>query len=453
MHNKKIHDSIWQLERLIPESSLRKWIAKNNLFYFRLFPLLLLFLIITAPNIVALTLYLILNIIYLLSQIFKFLLVIIGAVVHKNKYFIEPLNLPTYSILVPLYKEDLVVKKLIKSLIAIDYPTHLLEIKLLIEEDDRKTLNTIESPLLPQHFEIILVPILGPRTKPKACNYGLKFAKGKYIVVFDAEDQPDPKQLKQVVAQYANSSPEIICIQAKLNYYNRLENQLTKLFSLEYSLLYDYILIGLEKLGMPIPLGGTSNHFITKKLKEIGGWDAFNVTEDADLGIRLYNQGYRCSLINSTTLEESPIHINDWIKQRSRWIKGHILTSLLHSKKLYNPHQIQQILGIYFHLYLPNMTYILLPIYLAIQPFITEKPIFTSLFHLNILLAIILPIICSILVIKRKKWSKMKLTIILSPFYYFLFPIASIKSCIEIITKPFHWTKTHHIIAEYNNSK
>lgn len=453
MHKTELHDSAWQLKNLMPEDSLQKWVSKNKFLYFRLLPIFLVCLVILAPNLVAISLYIILNILYLLSQIFKIFLVIIGnKTIHKNKHFIEPLDLPSYTILLPLYKEDKVIKKLIKSLVAIDYPTNLLEIKMLIEEDDYKSLNTLKLIDLPKHFEIIKIPTIGPRTKPKACNYGLKFAKGKYIVVFDAEDHPNPKQLKQVVAQYANSSPEVICIQAKLNYYNRHENQLTKLFSIEYSLLYDYILVGLEKLGMPIPLGGTSNHFITKKLKEIGGWDAFNVTEDADLGIRLYNHGYRCSLINSTTLEESPIHISSWLKQRSRWIKGHILTSMLHSKQLYNKFNPKQILGLYFHLYLPNITYILLPIYLSIRLFTTEKPIFTYLLYINICLGIIIPTVCCILVIKRKQWKNMKLSILLFPFYYFLFPIASIKSCWEVLTKPFHWDKTNHRITELNNN-
>jgi glycosyltransferase XagB len=365
-----------------------------------------------------------------------------------NKKLINIKNLPTYTILLPLYKEDKVIRKLIKSLIKIDYPTHLLEIKILIEEDDPKSLQVLRSIDLASHFEIILVPFSEPKTKPKALNYGLKSAKGEYIVVFDAEDHPHPQQLKQVVTKFANSTSKTICIQAKLNYYNRHENQLTKLFSIEYSLLYDYILVGLEDLEMPIPLGGTSNHFITKELKKIGGWDSFNVTEDADLGMRLYNQGYRCSLINSSTLEEAPIYIKSWVNQRARWIKGHILTSLLHSGK-FKKLDIKQILGIYFHLYLPNITYILLPIYLIMSFFTNEKLIFTSLFYLNIFLGISIPMSLSILVIHKKKWKNMKLTIALSPLYYLLFPIAAIRSCWQIVTKPYHWDKTDHIITKY----
>ena len=194
--------------------------------------------------------------------------------------------------------------------------------KLLIEADDLLTLQAARKINLPAFIEIIKVPSAYPQTKPKACNYGLLFTKGKYITIYDAEDRPDPQQLKQVVAKFAVSDANMIFIQAKLGFYNRAENLLTKLFALDYGLLFGYLLPGLNKLGMPIPLGGTSNHFIKKKLIELGGWDAFNVTEDADLGIRIAQQGYQTGLIDSVTLEEAPITLTSWIIQRSRWIKG-----------------------------------------------------------------------------------------------------------------------------------
>jgi hypothetical protein len=370
-----------------------------------------------------------------------------GIKSHKKQGDILPEELPTYTILLPLYKEDKIIKKLINSISKIDYPAQLLDVKLLLEEDDTKVLEILESISLPSYFEKIIVPNSLPKTKPKACNYGLKFAKGKYVVIYDAEDRPSLNQLKQVVAKFAVLGPEVVCIQAKLNYYNRQDNYLTQLFSIEYSLLFDFILEGLERLKMPIPLGGTSNHFITKELRELGGWDAFNVTEDADLGFRLYSKGYRCELIGNTTLEESPISVSGWLMQRSRWIKGHMLTSLLHIQQL-KYLNIRQVLGIYFYLYLPNITYVLLPIYLLISCFIKEKMILSSLFYFNIALSIVLPIIYSIFVVHLKKWSKMKLSIILSPFYYLLFPIAAVRSCWQILTKPFHWDKTEHGISK-----
>jgi cellulose synthase/poly-beta-1,6-N-acetylglucosamine synthase-like glycosyltransferase len=198
----------------------------------------------------------------------------------------DPDELPIYTILIPIYKEDKVLKKLVKSIEKIDYPKALLDAKLLVEEDDDKTLEALKKITLPEFLEVTIVPVSYPRTKPKACNYGLNLAKGKYVVVYDAEDRPHPQQLKKAIAKFNISPPEVICIQARLNFYNKKENSLTKLFALEYSLLFDYILVGLKRLNMPIPLGGTSNHFIKEKLEEIGGWDAFNVTEDADVGIR-----------------------------------------------------------------------------------------------------------------------------------------------------------------------
>ena len=200
--------------------------------------------------------------------------------------------------------------------------------KLLIEEDDLETLIALNKIIIPNFFEVIKIPISNPRTKPKACNYGLQFALGEYVVVYDAEDRPAKDQLKQVLAKFNSRDDRLVCVQARLNYYNRDENYLSQMFAIEYSLLFDYMMPGLKKINMPIALGGTSNHFITKKLLELGGWDAFNVTEDADLGIRLRHLGYETGLIDNITLEEATITINAWVIQRSRWIKGHILTSV-----------------------------------------------------------------------------------------------------------------------------
>ena len=211
--------------------------------------------------------------------------------------------------------------------------------------------------ILPEFFDVIKVPVSYPRTKPKACNYGLQFAKGKYITIYDAEDRPAMDQLKLVVAKFAISDSNVACIQAKLNYYNREENYLTKLFAIEFSLLFEYVMLGLKKLDMPIPLGGSSNHFIREKLEELGGWDAFNVTEDADLGIRLHHRGYQTELIDSITLEESPISMHAWLVQRARWIKGHVLTSLVHLRQSNKLKRID-IIGIALSLYLPNLIYV-----------------------------------------------------------------------------------------------
>src|SRR5258708_6606643 len=193
---------------------------------------------------------------------------------------------------------------------------------LLLEEDDKETIQKIKNYDLPSYFEIVIVPHSLPKTKPKACNYGLLHATGEYTVIFDAEDIPDPLQLKKAVIAFEKSGSQVVCIQAKLNFYNPTQSFFTKLFTAEYSLWFDLVLTGLQSIHAPIPFGGTSNHFRTKDLWLLKGWDSFNVTEDCDLGMRLVKQGYRTAVIDSITLEEANPAFNNWFWQRSRWIKG-----------------------------------------------------------------------------------------------------------------------------------
>ena len=178
----------------------------------------------------------------------------------------------------------------------------------------------------------MVVPDSQPKTKPKACNYGLQLATGAFCVIFDAEDRPDPDQLKKAVIAFSQVANNVVCVQAKLNHFNQDQNMLTAWFANEYSMHFELILPAMGAAESPIPLGGTSNHFITSKLRELGAWDPFNVTEDADLGIRLHREGYRTAMIDSTTLEEANSQVPNWIRQRSRWNKGYIQTWLVHMR-------------------------------------------------------------------------------------------------------------------------
>lgn len=389
-----------------------------------------------------------LSCLYLVTQLFKTLLVLIGAASHKqNEKLKIPKNLPIYSILLPLHHEDGILKDLIHAINEIDYPDHLLDVKLLIEESDQKTLQAAYNIKMPKYVEIIEVPSKQPFTKPKACNYGLQFVKGKYVTIYDAEDCPDQLQLKQVVAKFSTSSTRVVCIQAKLNFYNREENILTKLFALEYALQFDFILIGLKKLGMPIPLGGTSNHFIRAKLEELGGWDAFNVTEDADLGMRIYQKGYCTELVDSITLEEAPIDLRSWLIQRSRWIKGNLLTGFMHMQK-HNKLSLKEKLGLCQVLLLLNISYALLPVYLALIYFNMDNQLLNLLWKVNLYLGVVLPISFSLLIICSKKWYNFKLVVLSVPIYYVFLSIASIRAVLEIFKRPFYWDKTHHGITK-----
>jgi cellulose synthase/poly-beta-1,6-N-acetylglucosamine synthase-like glycosyltransferase len=246
---------------------------------------------------------------------------------------LEENDLPTYTIFCPLYKEADVLPQFVAAIEDLDYPKDKLQILLLLEEDDFESVKKAYAFNLPNYFEIVVVPQGQPKTKPKACNYGLLRAIGEYCVIYDAEDIPESLQLKKVIMAFKKASNNTICIQAKLNFYNPSQNILTRLFTAEYSLWFDLVLTGLQSLNSPIPLGGTSNHFRTEKLKELGGWDAFNVTEDCDLGIRLFKKGYKTAIVDSVTLEEANSNPINWFNQRTRWIKGYIQTYLVHTRQ------------------------------------------------------------------------------------------------------------------------
>ena len=254
-------------------------------------------------------------------------------------------ELPVYTILVPLYKETEVAGKIIRYIRRLDYPQDKLDVKLLLEADDRATIEVCRQAKLPANYELVVVPDCKPKTKPKACNHGLERARGEFLVIYDAEDRPEQDQLKKAIVAFRKANTrrgivsriflrrsKTVCLQAKLNYYNVDQNLLTRWFTMEYSTWFDLFLPGIHRLGSPIPLGGTSNHFVTEVLKTIGGWDPFNVAEDCDLGIRLHKMGYHTQVLDSTTWEEANSRLWNWVRQRSRWVKGYIQTHLVHMR-------------------------------------------------------------------------------------------------------------------------
>jgi cellulose synthase/poly-beta-1,6-N-acetylglucosamine synthase-like glycosyltransferase len=251
-------------------------------------------------------------------------------------------ELPIYTILVPLYREANVLPELIRHIENMDYPKHKLDVRLLFEEDDVETISQAERLQIPYYFTFVKVPVSQPRTKPKACNYGLIRARGEYVVIYDAEDRPEPDQLKKVLVAFRKLGKKTACVQAKLNYFNGNQNLLTRWFTQEYSNWFGILLPGVMSMKLPIPLGGTSNHFRMSVLKQINAWDPYNVTEDADLGVRLYKSGHTTGIVDSTTWEEANSRLYNWVKQRTRWIKGYMQTWLVHMR---NPWRLYRQLG------------------------------------------------------------------------------------------------------------
>jgi glycosyltransferase XagB len=244
--------------------------------------------------------------------------------------WLPPTTLPRYTILCPLFREARIVPQFIRAMRALRYPADRLQILLLLEEHDVETQAAIAALQLSLPFQVVIVPRGVPQTKPRACNLGLRRASGEFLVIYDAEDIPETDQLLKAVAAFRKVPYDVVCLQAKLDFYNPRQNLLTRLFTAEYAALFSLVLPGLQSIGGPIPLGGTSNHFRTAALRETGGWDPFNVTEDCDLGIRLFSRGFRTAILDSATFEEANSRLPNWVRQRSRWMKGYLQTLCVH---------------------------------------------------------------------------------------------------------------------------
>jgi glycosyltransferase XagB len=375
---------------------------------------------------------------------------------------------PTYTILCPLYKEWSVIPQFVTAMSRMDYPKEKLQVMLLLEEDDKETIEKVKGFSLPSYFDVVVVPNSQPKTKPKACNYGLQQTRGEYVVIYDAEDIPDIHQLKKAVLAFKKSNKNIVCIQAKLNFYNPHQNLLTRVFTAEYSLWFELVLTGLQSINAPIPLGGTSNHFKTADLKRLQGWDAFNVTEDCDLGIRLVKKGYRTAVIDSTTMEEANSDLKNWFNQRSRWIKGYMQTYLVHMRRPQEflkdwkePHVItfQLIVGgkILSMLINPIMWLITIS-YFTMYQFTGE--FINSLFPAPVLYMGVFSLVIGnflylyyyIIGCAKREYDDLIKYAFLVPLYWLAMSIAAFRALYEVIVKPHYWAKTKHGL-HLNNKK
>lgn len=370
---------------------------------------------------------------------------------------VDERTLPTYTILVPLYKEAEVVGQLVNGIEQLDYPKTKLDVRLLCEEDDDETIAAVRGLNAPPHIKLVVVPESHPRTKPKACNYGLLQAEGEIVVIYDAEDRPDPDQLKKSVLMFRLAGDDrLVCVQAKLNYFNQDQNLLTRWFSIEYAMLFDLVLPGLDARSDPIPLGGTSNHMIKDRILEIGGWDPYNVTEDADLGIRLHKVGYRTAMMDSTTLEEANSELANWVRQRSRWIKGYIQTWLVHMR---HPLRLlsevgprafisfQLLIGGTFIFLLNPIFWGLTTIFLLTQASFIEElfPGFiyyaaATLLFLGNFVFLYMGVVAAV----RRGYHHLAKYALLTPLYWGLMSLAAWKGFLQLFTNPFYWEKTQH---------
>ncbi len=467
--DKYLKSSVFELLKRDPDSSAVVTFSSAQLvFIFVLIALVAIGLVLSFKN-TSIILNVIISSFFLVAIIFKLFLALVGsrfelhqAVTKEELKLVVDEELPIYTILLPVYKEDKLIKKLIWNLQALDYPRHKLDVKLLIEEDDDKTLNAVRNLDFPAIFEVIVVPFHMPKTKPKACNYGLHFARGKYLTIYDAEDIPDTDQLKKVVSLFGKLPSEYICVQSALNYFNRNENFLTRMFTLEYSYWFDYMLPGLDTLDIPIPLGGTSNHFKLQELVDLGAWDPFNVTEDADLGVRAYAKGHKIAIINSTTYEEANNEPFNWIRQRSRWIKGYMQTYLVHMRdpaKLIKKIGWKGFMGFNFFIGATPVIFLVYPLLLtfficyivfdlsSIRTLFPDWVLFMSIF--NLMVGNILMIYVNM--VFKRRYYELILFAIANPIYWLMHSISAYKGLYQLVTNPFYWEKTNHGLSKVNN--
>ncbi len=368
----------------------------------------------------------------------------------------DHLKRPRVSVLIPLFRENKVVPELIKALGKLTYPKELLDVKFLLEENDLITQEVFASLELPHWASIIVAPADRIQTKPRAMNYALPFCTGSLIGIYDAEDRPDPDQIDKVVDHFLQAPQKVAAVQCNLDFYNTNDNWLSRCFTIEYSSWFRVIMQGMQRLGLPLPLGGTSVFMRRCVLEAVGAWDAHNVTEDADLGMRIARMGYRCEMVDSTTWEEANKQRISWVKQRSRWIKGFIITWLTQMR---HPHTLLKELGLAgfiglqivllgtatAFLFAPVFWIMWLGVFGVDWSFYNLMPAwFWQAAVIGLLLSEVVMVSISALAMHKKRTYALLPFILTMPLYWPLGTIAAYKALYEIFTNPFYWDKTAH---------
>lgn len=431
------------------------------------------------------------NVVFLLSILFKAIASIraplVEAVRHRRATLVsrervrrglsptwdvhvDDRDLPIYTVLVPAFREANIIDKLIRNLGEIDYPRSRLDVIVLMEENDTETVDAAKRVSPPEFVRLLVVPAGEPQTKPRACNYGLAFARGKYVVIYDAEDRPESLQLRKAVAAFeqdrfereylGSTRPQLACVQAELYYFNADYNVLTRMFAIEYAHWFTAMLPGMDGTGVPLPLGGTSNHFDVEVLREAGAWDPYNVTEDADLGLRISVKGYRVDVLSSRTGEEACAAVSAWIPQRTRWIKGYMVTAAVN---LRHPIQFARrvgpmgVIGMVGLILGTPLTFLAYPLvlgftivtYIGVQFIGLNLPgwVVASSVATAIGGNLLMIVASGIAAARRYSW-RIGMFAIFNPIYWCLHSVAAWRALYQTIFSPHHWEKTPHGISE-----
>jgi cellulose synthase/poly-beta-1,6-N-acetylglucosamine synthase-like glycosyltransferase len=372
-------------------------------------------------------------------------------------------QLPVYTVIAALYREAKLVEQLMRAIDALDYPREKLQVILAIEPNDLATRAAIARLGPMPHVQVLIASATGPQTKPKALNCALPFARGSFTAVFDAEDRPDPGQLRAALDAFRNHGADVACAQASLCIDNIDDSLLSRMFAVEYAGQFDVFLPGLAAMQMPLPLGGSSNHFRTAVLREVGGWDAWNVTEDADLGFRLARFGYRSVTFDSTTLEEAPIRFGAWLGQRSRWMKGWMQTWSVHMRKpkrLWHEAGPRGLLTLNLIVGGNVLTALVYPVLLAeIVAYLLTKSAggtpawffsgwLAPLHVATIATGFLSTIIIGLMGLARRGRLRLGWVLAATPFYWGLLSIAAWRALWQLWADPYRWEKTEHGVTQ-----
>lgn len=442
--------------------SCRRWDSGNNR---RSISLMLLFLAITSLFLLAPGFWIaVLTILAIACLSTTFTLKLFALVKSRQRPqtrapdpFLPPQVLPRISVMVPLFHEREIAKALIARLSRLTYPKALLEVILVLEERDELTHKTIAATTLPQWIRVVEVPAgSGLTTKPRALNYALDFCKGDIIGIWDAEDAPAPDQLEHVASHFAQAPADVACLQGILDYYNPYTNWLSRCFTIEYSSWFRVILPGLSRLGFAVPLGGTTLFLRRAAIEDVGGWDAHNVTEDADLGIRLARYGYTTELITTVTQEEANCRLLPWIRQRSRWLKGYMITYLVHMRaplSLWKEIGPRKFLGLQV-VFACSLTHFLLApvIWLfllasfgmphPITPYIGAGGV--QILTMFLIFCGVVDVVIGMVAISGQNRRRLIPWIFTMGIYFTLATLAAYKALFEFAFMPFYWDKTTH---------
>ncbi|MDP7149799.1 MAG: glycosyltransferase [Paracoccaceae bacterium] len=363
---------------------------------------------------------------------------------------------PVFSIMVPLHREKDIAPALVKRLSRLSYPKSLLEVVLVVEENDTETAHSLQSADLPSWMRVILVPEGQPKTKPRALNHAIRFCRGDVIGIYDAEDAPDSDQLERVVAKFRASPAHVACVQGILQFYNPTDNWLARCFTMDYAAWFRVILPGISRLGLPVPLGGTTLFLKRNAVDAMFGWDAHNVTEDADLGLRLHRAGYRTALITSVTGEEANCRAWPWVKQRSRWIKGYMVTYWAHMRRpvaLYRDLGFAGFLGMQVLFLSTILHFIAAPLLWAFwlaflgvsHPYFTDMPdVVISAVGVAFITAELIGLAIFATALGKAGRSFLTPWAPTMMFYFLLMIPAGVKAAWEFVTAPVYWDKTEH---------